>query len=112
MCSGAASTKGENGKPFSWAPDGPKTAEQKFAVGTDIRNSHWNVLCCSPPHRVADMVLQCVQNYSAHASPPKCKMENAVYYQRYLLGLIRYDTYICNMFPSVRSSVDGLGNSI
>lgn len=90
----------------------PRQQSRNYGVDTDIRNSHWNVLCCSPPHGVADIVLQCVQNYPAHASPPKCKMENAVYFQRYLLGLIRYDTYICNMFPSVRSSIDGLGNSI
>lgn len=85
---------------------------RNYGADSDIRNSHRNVLCCSSPHRVAGITLQWVQNYSAYASPPKCKMENAMYYQRYLLGLIIYDTSICNMFPSVRSSIDGLGNSI
>lgn len=90
----------------------PRQQSRTHGADSDIRNSHWDFLCCRSLHGVADVLLQCVQNYSACASPPKCEMENAMCYQRYILGLIRYDTYICNMFPSVRSSRDGLGNSI
>lgn len=52
--------------------------------------------------------LRCVQNFSAYMSPPKSKMQNVVYYKINILRLIIYDTYTCNMFPSVRSSIGGL----
>lgn len=136
-CSGTASSKWHRANTVTGQYEHaylgmvPKQQSRNYSANAAISNPHWNLFfCCSSAHlswrhhvAVEDLhlrvprwsiwKLQCVQNFSAYTSPPKSKMQNAVYYKIYLLRLIIYDTYTCNMFPSVRSSIGGLlGNII